>query len=112
VASLFGTSASLNSLICRAAPCLLSVRGPTPGHLPFHLRPFCVLLRTKIPFFLTEEKTVFERLMLFCPKMVRLSQQDVKEKRLLFGTRPENGVSLHQKFFFIRDIYYLVGFSY
>ena len=66
----------------------------------------------KIPFFLTEEKTVFERLMLFCPKMVRLSQQDVKETGLFFGMRAEKGVSLHQKVFFIRDIYYLVGFSY
>jgi hypothetical protein len=72
--------------------------------------PFCVLLRTKIPFFLTEEKTVFERLMLFCPKMVRLSQQNGKETGLFFGMRAEKGVSLHQKSFFIRNIYHLVGF--
>jgi hypothetical protein len=53
---------------------------------------------------LTEERTDFDALMLFCPKMARLSQQDGKEKGLIFGTRPENGVSLQQNFFHTRHI--------
>jgi len=62
--------------------------------------------------FLEGKKTDFDTLTSFCPKFLGLSQQNGKETEQFFGTRPENGVSLHQKIFFIRDIYYLVGFSY
>ena len=50
-------------------------------------------------------RTDFYSLPPFCPKILGLSQQFWKEMGLLFGMRTEKDLSLHQKSFFIQNIY-------
>ena len=69
-----------------------------------------ILIYLDLARFLEGKKTDFDTLTSFCPKIPGLSQQNGKEIRQFLGMRAEKGVSLHQKSFFIRNIYHLVGF--